>query len=88
MLRRGPRPSRPESGSVSLWRNRDFVLLWTGQTISVFGSTVSTLAFPLLVLAITQSPAQAGVTGFVAGLPRVVFQLPAGAWVDRWDRRR
>jgi MFS family permease len=73
---------------VSLWRNRDFVLLWTGQTVSVFGSTVSTLAFPLLVLAITQSPAQAGVTAFVAGLPRVVFQLPAGAWVDRWDRRR
>jgi MFS family permease len=73
---------------ATLWRNRDFVLLWTGQTVSTLGSAMSVLAFPLLVLAITHSPAQAGLTGFVAGLPRVIFQLHAGAWVDRWDRRR
>jgi hypothetical protein len=42
-----------------LWHNRDYLLLWFGQTISSIGSGVSELAFPLLVLALTHSPAQA-----------------------------
>lgn len=46
-----------------LWRNRDFQLLWSGQLVSTIGSQVSLLAFPLLVLAITHSPAQAGLVG-------------------------
>ena len=44
----------------SLWHNRDYLLLWSGQTISSIGSGVSELAFPLLVLALTHSPAQPG----------------------------
>lgn len=42
-----------------LWRNRDFLLLWSGQTISTLGTRISGLAYPLLVLAVTGSPAQA-----------------------------
>jgi MFS family permease len=71
-----------------LWRNRDFVLLWSGQLISAIGSQVSLLAFPLLVLAITHSPAQAGLVGAARGLPFAILCLPAGALVDRWDRKR
>ncbi|MDT7712992.1 MAG: hypothetical protein QOG46_1686 [Pseudonocardiales bacterium] len=70
-----------------LWGNRDFQLLWSGQTLSVLGSQASALAFPLLVLELTQSPARAGVVGFVAGLPVLLCQLPAGALVDRWNRK-
>ncbi|HLG66032.1 MAG TPA: hypothetical protein VKY19_29210 [Ktedonosporobacter sp.] len=46
-----------------LWRNRDYMLLWSGQLISSIGGQVSLLAFPLLVLTTTHSPAQAGVIG-------------------------
>ena len=81
-------PNGSQSHPVSLWHKRDFVLLWFGQTVSILGSRMSELAIPLLVLAVTHSPVKAGVAGFVGGLPRVIFQLPAGAWVDRWDRRR
>lgn len=71
-----------------LWRNRDFMLLWSGQTASVLGSHVSLTAVPLLVLAMTGSPATAGLVGFVGGLPQLLVQLPAGTLVDRWNRWR
>ncbi|MGH3750681.1 MAG: MFS transporter, partial [Micromonosporaceae bacterium] len=63
----------------ALWRNRDFVLLWSGQTVSSLGSRMSATAVPLLVLAMTGSPATAGVIGFLGGLPQLLVQLPAGA---------
>src|SRR5579859_133851 len=71
-----------------LWLNRDYMLLWSGQLISSIGTQVSQLAFPLLVLAITFSPAQAGIVGALRGLPFAVLCLPAGALVDRWDRKK
>lgn len=71
----------------SLWRNRDFLLLWNGQTVSVLGSNVSRLAMPLLVLALTHSPAQAGLMVAVRQSPYLLFSLLAGALVDRWSRK-
>lgn len=73
---------------ASLWRNRDYLLLWSGQALSNIGSAVSELAFPLLVLAITQSPEQMGFVAALRALPALFMTLPAGALVDRWDRRR
>lgn len=43
-----------------LRRNRDFVLLQVGQALSTIGSTSTQIAYPLLILAITHSPATAG----------------------------
>jgi MFS family permease len=71
-----------------LWRNRDFMLLWSGQVVSTVGMRVSALAYPLLVLAQTGSALQAGIVGFAQGLPFLVLYLPAGAFVDRLDRKR
>jgi predicted MFS family arabinose efflux permease len=71
-----------------LSRNRDFVLLWVGQTLSALGSQMSSLAYPLLALALTHSPAKAGVVVFAASAPYTIFVLPAGVLVDRWNRRR
>jgi MFS family permease len=68
--------------------SRDFRLLWTGQTISVLGSRVSAFALPWLVYKVFDSPAEAGVVGFAGGLPFLLWQLPAGGLVDRWDRKR
>src|SRR5262249_19257432 len=61
---------------------------WGGQLISAVGSQVSQLAFPLLILAVTGSPAQAGLLGAMRGLAYVLFGVPAGAYVDRGDRKR
>jgi MFS family permease len=71
-----------------LWRNRDYLLLWLGQAVSAAGTGVSELAFPLLVLAISRSPADAGFAGALRALPYLLLGLPAGALIDRWDRRR
>ncbi|HXR65845.1 MAG TPA: MFS transporter [Ktedonobacteraceae bacterium] len=72
----------------SLWRNQAYMLLWSGQVISSVGTQISDLALPLLVLYLTGSPAQAGLVGAMSALPYVIFCLPAGALVDRWDRKR
>jgi MFS family permease len=71
-----------------LWRNRDFMLLWTGQVVSTLGARVTALAYPLLVLALTGSPLWAGVVGFAQALPFLLVYLPAGALVDRLDRKQ
>ena len=73
---------------VPLWRNRDFTLLWSSQVISTVGTRVTSVAYPLLVLLLTGSPALAGVVGFAQTLPFLLLYLPGGAWVDRWDLRR
>jgi predicted MFS family arabinose efflux permease len=73
---------------VPLRRNRDFLVLWSAQLVSMLGSQVSLVAFPLLVLALTGSPARAGVVGFANTIPALLFYLPAGVMVDRHDRRK
>jgi MFS family permease len=84
-----PTQQEPDAGRPlhSLWRNRDFLLLWNGQTISTLGTNISTLALPLLVLALTHSPAQAGLLTATRLLPYLLFSLPAGALLDRWNRK-
>jgi MFS family permease len=64
------------------------MLLWSGQLISSIGSQISLLSFPLLILAMTHSAAQAGIVGALRSLPFAILCLPAGALVDRWDRKK
>jgi MFS family permease len=71
-----------------LRRNRDFNLLWVGQVVSDLGANVSAIAFPLLVLATTGSPARAGIVAAANNLPLLVLAVPAGALVDRWNQKR
>lgn len=75
------------AGFGRLWRNGDFLRLWVGQVISTVGSGISRLALPLLVLALTGSAVQAGLIGAAQTLPFLVLGLPAGALLDRWNRR-
>jgi MFS family permease len=74
--------------AVPLRRNRDFMLLQIGQLLSSAGTSSTSIAFPLLVLALTHSPAKAGIVAFARSLPSVLFALPAGLAADRWSRRR
>lgn len=73
--------------AVPLNRNGDFALLWGGQTVSELGTQLSTIAYPLLVLALTGSAAKAGVVAFAKALPIALFALPAGALADRVNRK-
>ncbi len=71
----------------SLWRNRDYMLLWSGQTISATGTGVSGIAFPLLILALTGDASKAGFAFALRSLPYLFLSLPAGALIDRWNRK-
>ncbi len=73
--------------SVPLWRNWDYLLLWSGQAISSIGSQLSQFALPLFVLALTGSPVWAGVAGGLRTMPYLFLSLPAGALADRWNRK-
>jgi len=71
-----------------LWRHGDFVKLWSGQTISLFGTQVSQLAIPLAaILVLGASAFEVAVLGMVEFLPFLLFALPAGVWVDRLRRK-
>ena len=74
--------------AVPLRRNRDFVLLQSGQLLSNIGTRLTSIAYPLLVLALTGSAAKAGFALFARTLPQALFALPAGAAADRWNRKR
>jgi len=76
-----------QSAAIPLWRNRDYMILLSGQTISYVGSFASQIAFPLLVLSITHSSLQAGLAGGLERVPFLLLTLPAGAMVDRWNRK-
>ncbi len=78
-------PRLPRGG---LWAHRDFLKLWTGQSISEFGSQVSQLAIPwIAAVGLHASPLEFSVLGMLGFLPFILFALPAGVWVDRLPRR-
>ena len=71
-----------------LWRHSEFLKLWTGQTISQFGTQVSQLAIPLTAaLVLNASPAEMGVLSACEFAPFLLLSLFAGVWVDRMRRR-
>jgi predicted MFS family arabinose efflux permease len=73
----------------TLLREVTFRRFWTGQTISLVGDTVSELAIPLVaVLSLHAGPAGTGALTAAALLPNLLFAVPAGAWVDRYPRKR
>ncbi|GHO56893.1 MFS transporter [Ktedonobacter robiniae] len=73
---------------MALWRNRDFMLLWSGQAFSSLGTTVTQTAYPLLVWDLSHSAALVGLVGGLGTLPYIFLSLIVGALIDRWDRKR
>ena len=71
-----------------MWRHRDFVLLWSGQTVDQFGSQVSLLAVPLVAIALLHATTfEVALLSAAGALPLLLVSLPAGAVVDRSRRR-
>src|SRR5262245_46583515 len=71
-----------------VWANHDYLLRWSGPAASSLGSQLSLFASPLLMLALTRSPAEAGFLSAARTLPFLLLGLPAGAMVDRVNRKR
>lgn len=70
-----------------LWRNRDYTYWWTGNGLNSLGMSVSTLAFPLLILYLTGSAAQAGLITVLAMLGKLAALAVGGVVADRVSRR-
>jgi MFS family permease len=71
-----------------LWRHGDFLRLWSGQTISVFGSMVGGTAMTFTaILFLHATPFQMGLLNSMQIVPAFLAGLFAGAWVDRLRRR-
>ena len=83
--RRGSLALAPDP--AQLWRTREFALLESGRLLSSVGTAATTIAYPLLTLALTHSPAKAGVVGFARLLPYALLALPVGVAADRWNRK-
>ncbi|MGW1433462.1 MFS transporter [Streptomyces sp. NPDC002431] len=64
-----------------------FTLLWVSSAFAEFAYSTSLIVLPLIVLALTGSPSQAGIIGFVDATAMLLAGLPAGAVADRYDRR-
>jgi hypothetical protein len=72
----------------TLWHNRDFLWLWGAQTVSQFGSQITSLALPLVAIVVLEaSTFEVAALGVMSWLPFVFLSLPAGAWIDRLQRR-
>jgi len=65
-----------------------FRLLMFGSSISMLGTRISTVAFPMLVLHLNNSPLITGLVAFAAIAPSMLAYVPAGVLVDRWNPRR
>lgn len=83
-----PDPGQPRATPTPLHRNRDWNLLMTGATVSAVGTAMTGLAFLMLAYSITNSSAKAGLAAAAVALGEFIMMLPAGALVDRWDRKK
>ena len=76
-----------EAQQQSLLKNRNFMLLWSGQLVSAIGTTITSIALPLIVLTLTGSAFQAGIIAAIRGAVYALWAIPAGALIDRWNRK-
>lgn len=84
-------PAQPSAGppAGSLWRDGNFATFWTAQALSQFGSQLGQLAFPVLAVTLLGATEfEVGVLNAAGLAAFLIVGLPAGAWVDRWLKRR
>ena len=83
-----PDPLPPRSQGASLWRDANFLTLWSGQALSQFGAQIAELAIPVLaVLLLDATEFQVGVLNAANVAAFLLVGLPAGAWIDRMRKR-
>ncbi|MFF3617207.1 MFS transporter [Streptomyces sp. NPDC002580] len=75
------KPAQPQLSS-------NFNKVWVATIASSLGDGIQLAALPLLAVQLTSDPLLIGAVGAVGTLPWFLLGLPAGALVDRWDRRK
>ena len=78
----------PMNNNTSLWSNRGFLLVWAGQTLSMFGSRLTYIALLWWVLEKTGSATALAGVAIATVLPTFFLGPIAGVFIDRLDRRR
>ena len=71
-----------------LVRHRNFRLFWSGQTLSLVGTWMQSMAQGWLALELTNSAFLVGLVAVAGSLPVVLFSLHAGVLADRYERLR
>ncbi len=80
--------SAAPTSMFSVFRKRDFSLMWSAQLVSTIGSSLTDLAAGILVYRVTESALNVGLTLMVTAIPTLFIGLFAGVFVDRFDRKR
>jgi MFS family permease len=81
-------PAAPAEETSGLLANRDFVKLWTGQTVSLIGTQVTQFSMPLVaVLTLNATVLEVGILNALRFVPVLLLSLFAGVWLDRRRRR-
>src|SRR5687768_6784497 len=78
----------PLPRQMHVLRNRNFLLYWVGQLVSLTGTWMQAVAQGLIVLKLTDSVFALGVVNFAVMAPALVLSLTGGVAADRWDRRK
>ena len=84
-------PDAPAGGrpsTFSVFRKRDFRLLWSAQLVSTIGTALTDLAAGILVFRETHSALSVGLMFVATAVPTLIVGLIAGVFVDRYDRRK
>src|SRR6266571_3303280 len=71
----------------SLWRNRNYNILWVSLLFSMMGTELVAIAFPLLIIAHSRSPVLIGLVTATLAVTRMLANIPAGILADRWNRK-
>src|SRR5437870_11254640 len=71
----------------SIWRNRNFLLLWLAQAISQTAQNAIWFGIVVLVQRVSNSSTQLSLAVLTLIIPSVIFGVLAGVYVDRWDKR-
>src|SRR5215216_6592066 len=82
-----PIPDQIGPIDLSIWRNRDFLLLWLAQAISQTAQNAIWYGIVVLVQQRSNSSTQLSLAVLTLIIPSVVFGVLAGVYVDRWDKR-
>jgi MFS family permease len=74
--------------AIRALRHRNYLLFFSGQTVSLIGTWMTRIATSWLVYRLTNSAFLLGLVGFCGQIPAFLLGPFAGVWVDRWNRHR
>ena len=78
----------PTTSQPPAMSRRPFMIMWTGQAVSIFGSQLVRFAIVWWLTLETGSAAILAVASMVILIPQVIITPFAGSFVDRWNRKR